>query len=187
MSCVTITAQNLTQQMLQLYCGQIMTLVQRNEGMSGEAKTQFDRNGRVLSYEEPGGKLEYSWSDDNSSVELRGYQNGQYQGTQMLYISEMSTSRYEYTVAGVSYNIDFNSVGSISKQKMSANGQTQTSFFYYRTREDRLPYKIVMSMGGQSMSIAVEVLERDSYGNPIRVSQTANGETMITVNEITYY
>lgn len=184
---LNVSAQNLTQQMFQLYKGQIKTLIQKVEGMSGEAKTMFDRNGKVLSYEQPDGKMEYYWNTDNSSVEIRGYANGQLQGSQMLYISEMTASRYKYEMGGVLYTVDFKSNGAVSKQTASMNGQTQTTFFYYKRIDDILPYKTVMSMGGQSMSAMIEIIEKDSYGNPTKFTQTANGQTITTIYEITYY
>lgn len=189
LSVVTLcaNAQNLTQQMFQLYKGQVKTLVQRVEGMEGEGIAQFDRNGRVLSYEGPEGKMEYSWSDDNSSVEIRGYNNGQLLGAQMIYISEMSANRYKYEVGGASSTVEFKSNGAVSKQTASMNGQTQNVFFYYEKAEDMFPYKMVSSMGGQSMSNMVKILETDSHGNPTRVSQTINGQTLINRYEITYY
>lgn len=184
---LSVSAQNLTQQMFQLCKGQVKTLIQKVEGMPGEAKTMFDRNGKVLSYEQPDGKMEYSWNTNNSSVEIRGYVNGQLQGSQMLYISEMTASRYRYEMGGVSFSVDFKSNGAISKQAASMSGQTQTTFYYYKKTDDTLPYKMVTSMGGQSMSAMVDILEKDSYGNPTKFTQTANGQTITTRYDITYY
>lgn len=193
-SCVSLftatlcaNAQNLTQQMYNLYEGHVKTLVQKIEGTPGEVITQFDENGRVLSTEQGDMKLNYLWNDDSSCIELRGYTNGKLQGSQMLYVSEMNALKYRYEVGGISFTIDFKTNGAVSKQTVSMNGQTQTTFFYFKSMEDTLPYKMVMSMGGQSMSAMIEIREVDSYGNPICLSQTANGQTMISTNEITYY
>lgn len=180
-------AQNLTQQMFNLYQGQVKSLVQKMEGMPGEAIVQFDKTGKVLSVQQGDSRMDYSWKEDNSGVEISGYVNEQFQGSQMLYISEMTTTEYMYEASGISYAVKFKSNGAISKQTMSANGQTQTSFFYYKKQEDLMPYKIVTSMGGQSMTINVEILSMDSYGNPTKFTQTSNGQTITTIYEITYF
>ncbi len=162
-------------------------MVQRFEGVQGEAITQFDKDGKVLSFEQPEGRLEYSWSDDNSSVEIRGFVNGLLQGSQVVRISEMSASKYVYEIGGISYTVDWKSNGAVSKQTMTVNGQNQTTFFYYKRPEDFYPYKSVTSMGGQSMTTTIQVIETDSYGNLKKFSQTANGQTVITLLDIAYY
>lgn len=180
-------AQNLTQQMFNLYQGHVKTLVQRIEGMSGEAITQFDKNGKVLSFQQGDSRMEYSWKEENSGVEISGYVNGQYQGSQMFSISDMSSTDYKYETGGISFAIKFKSNGAISKQTISANGQTQTSFYYYKRQDDLMPYKIVTSMGGRSLSVNVEILSTDYYGNPTKFTQTSNGQTLTTMYEISYY
>lgn len=182
-----VIAQNLTQQMCQLHKGHVKTLTQRIEGQPGEGITRFDKDGKVLSFEQANVKMEYSWNSDNRSVEIKGYQDGIFQGSQMLYISEWSSSRLVYETGGVSLTTDFKKNGAISKQTMSANGQTQTSYLYYKRPDDFLPYKTVTSSGGQSMTINIELLSTDSFGNPTKYSQTVNGQTIITYCDITYY
>lgn len=186
-STMCTNAQNLTQQMLNLYKGNVKTIVQRVEGIDGEAVTRFDRTGKITSVEQGGGKMDYSWSSDNKSVELKGYVNGQYQGAQMLYIKEMTSTNYKYETGGVTYTVEFKKNGAINKQTMSANGQSQTTFFYFKRPDDLYPYKAVTSMGGQSMTVTSTVLSTDSYGNPTKISQSSNGQTMTMICEITYY
>lgn len=186
MASLSVNAQNLTQQMFQLYNGHVKTLTQSIEGTSEKATACFDRNGRVLSVEQSGVKLEYSWNGNNS-VEIQGYMNGQYQGNQMIYISELSSSRYRYEMGPVSFAIDFKANGAISKQIISAEGQSQSTYFYYGSSSDTMPYKVVTSMGGQSMSMMVDVHETDGYGNPIRYTQTANDQSVTYIYDIIYY
>ena len=182
-----INAQSLTQQMFNLYKGNVKTLVQKVEGIDGEIVTHFDKTGKVTSIEQGGGRMDYSWSSDNKSVELKGKVNGQYQGSQMLYISEMSSSIYKYEIGGISYNVEFKKNGAVNKQTISSNGQTQTTFFYFKRPDDLFPYKAVTSMGGQSITVTTSVLSTDSYGNPTKITQSSNGQSMTVICEISYY
>lgn len=180
-------AQGVIQPMYNLYRGHVETLTQHIEGLWGEISVKFDHDGRALEINQNGVKLELAWSDDKTSVNIKGYANGVFQGEQPMTVKENSDTKFEYEMAGVTYTVIFQSNGSISKQTMTNGAQKMTNFYYYRSSDDLYPFKIVTNMQGQSMTAEINILETDKYGNATRFSQTMNGQTQTTINEITYY
>ena len=182
-----LDAQELTKKMFNIYQGQPKTLVQSNSEMPGSMTIEFDRSGRVLSKSGGDGKMVYNWSSDGTSVEVKAYNNGQYMGSGMIYIEQMSSEKYKYTADGASVEVTFRSNGSINKMTMSGGGQSMSTTYYYESSSDLYPYKLVMSGGGQTMSIKVYDIVKDSYGNCSKFTQSAQGQSMITNNKISYY
>lgn len=183
----SVQAQELTQRMFNIYNGNAKTLVEGYQGMEQKMTVQFDRQGRVLSKTDGVTKYVYNWASDGKSIDVKGYFNGQYQGAQPIYISEMSSSKYIYEIAGVTYTILFKSNGAINKMTASAGGQCMTTTYYYNDPNSQFPYKIVTSQDGQSMSTSISVISKDSKGNCTKNSQTVNGQSAINESAITYY
>lgn len=182
-----VNAQELTKQMLNIYFGQPKTLVQSNN-MSSETMTiEFDRSGRILSKSFGGGEMVYNWSSDGKSVEVKAYNNGQYMGSGMIYIEIMTSSQYKYTSNGANIEVSLRDNGSINKMTMSGGGQSMTTTYYYNSSTEAYPYKIVMAGGGQSMTANISGVSKDSQGNWIKCTQSAQGQSVITTNAITYY
>ena len=146
----TTKAQELTKQMFNIYYGQPMTLVQSSSAMPGTMTIEFDRSGRVLSKSGGDGKMVYNWSSDGTSVEVKAYNNGQYVGSGMIYIEQMTSEKYKYTADGASFEVTFRSNGSVNKMIMSSGGQSMSTTYYYNSSTDVYPYKIVSAGGGHT-------------------------------------
>lgn len=187
--CVNTTAkaQELTKDMFNIYYGQPKTLIQSNSAMPGTMKIEFDRSGRVLSKSGGDGKMVYNWSPDGTSVEVKAYNNGQYLGSGMIYIEEMTSGKYKYTADGASIEVYFRSNGSLNKMIMSGGGQSMSTTYYYNSSIDAYPYKIVSAGGGQSMTLNVTGIEKDFKGNCIKFTQSAQGQSIVNTNTISYY
>ena len=153
-------AQELTKNMFTIYYGQPKTLVQSSSAMPGTMTVDFDRSGRVLSKTSGEGKMVYNWSSDGTSVEVKAYNNGQYVGSGMIYIEQMTSEMYKYTVDGATIEVSFRTNGSINKMTMSGGGQSMSTTYYYNSSTDTYPYKLVQAGGGQSMTINVAGLEK---------------------------
>lgn len=182
-----VNAQELTKQMFNIYYGQPKTLVQSSSVMPGTMTIEFDRSGRVLSKTGSDGKMVYNWSSDGTSVEVKAYNNGQYVGSGMIYIEQMNSEKYKYTADGASIEVSFRSNGSINKMTMSGGGQTMSTTYYYNGSTDAYPYKIVSAGGGQSMTVNVTGVEKDSKGNCTKYSQSMQGQSVVSTNRIIYY
>lgn len=182
-----VNAQELTKQMFNIYCGQPKTLVQSSSAMPGTMTIEFDRSGRVLSKTGGDGKMIYNWSSDGTSVEVKAYNNGQYVGSGMIYIEQMNSEKYKYTADGTTIEVSFRSNGSINKMTMSGGGQTMSTTYYYNGSTDAYPYKIVSAGGGQSMTVNVTGVEKDSKGNCIKYTQSVQGQSVVSTNSISYY
>lgn len=183
----TISAQELTKKMFNIYHGQPRTLVQSSSMAPMSMTIEFDRSGRVLSKSGGDGKMVYEWSSDGKSVEVKAYNNGQLMGSAMIYIETMTDNLYKYTADGVNIEVSFRSNGSINKMVMSGGGQTMTTTYYYNSSNDVYPYKIVTAGGGQFMSMNISNVKTDSKGNWIQCTQSAQGQSMTNNNQITYY
>ena len=179
--------QELTKQMFNIYYGQPKTLVQSSSAMPGTMTIEFDRSGRILSKTGGDGKMVYSWSSDGTSVEVKVYNNGQCVGSGMIYVEQMTSEKYKYTADGATIEVSFRANGSINKMIMSGGGQSMTTTYYYNSSTDLYPYKIVSAGGGQSMTVNVSGVSKDSKGNCIKYTQSAQGQSMISTNTITYY
>jgi len=183
----TTKAQELTKQMFNIYYGQPMTLVQSSSAMPGTMTIEFDRSGRVLSKSGGDGKMVYNWSSDGTSVEVKAYNNGQYVGSGMIYIEQMTSEKYKYTADGASFEVTFRSNGSVNKMIMSSGGQSMSTTYYYNSSTDVYPYKIVSAGGGQSIALSVTGIDKDSKGNCIKFTQSAQGHSVVSTNTISYY
>ena len=181
------SAQELTKNMFNIYYGQPKTLVQSNSMMPGTMTIEFDRSGRVLSKTSGDGKMVYNWSADGTSVEVKAYNNGQYLGSGMIYIEQMTSEKYKYTANGATIEISFRANGSINKMTMSGGAQSVTTTYYYNSSTDSYPNKIVSAGGGQSMTVNVSGVEKDSKGNGIKFTQSSQGQSMVNTNSILYY
>ena len=173
--------------MFNIYYGQPRILIQSNSVMPGTMTIEFDRSGRVLSKSGGDGKMVYNWSSDGTSVEVKAYNNGQYIGSGMIYIEQMTSEKYKYTADGASFEVTFRSNGSINKMTMSGAGQSMSTTYYYNSSTDVYPYKIVSAGGGQSMTLSVTGIGKDSKGNCIKFSQSAQGQSVVSTNSISYY
>ena len=182
-----VKAQELTKQMFNVYFGQPKTLVQSSNISPESVTIEFDKSGRVLSKQSGSGKIAYNWSSDGKSVELKAYNNGQYMGASMIYIEQMTSEKYKYTVDGATIEVSFRTNGSISKMTMSGGGQSVSTTYYYSSSTDSYPYKIVTAGGGQSMTVNVSGVEKDSKGNSVSFTQSAQGQSMVNKNSILYY
>lgn len=182
-----VNAQELTKQMFNIYYGQPRTLVQSSSAMPGTMTIEFDRSGRVLSKTVGDGKMVYNWSSDGTSVEVKGYNNGQYVGSGMIYIEQLTSEKYKYTADGASIEVSFRPNGSINKMTMSGGGQSMSTTYYYNSSTDAYPYKIVSAGGGQSMTLSVTGIDKDSKGNCIKFTQSAQGQSVVSTNTISYY
>ena len=182
-----VNAQELTKQMFNIYYGQPRILIQSNSVMPGTMTIEFDRSGRVLSKSGGDGKMVYNWSSDGTSVEVKAYNNGQYIGSGMIYIKQMTSEKYKYTADGASFEVTFRSNGSINKMTMSGGGQSMSTTNYNNSSTDVYPYKIVSAGGGQSMTLSVTGIGKDSKGNCIKFSQSAQGQSVVSTNSISYY
>ncbi len=180
-------AQELTKQMFSIYFGQPKTLVQSNNMTSETMIVEFDRSGRVLSKASGGAKMVYDWSSDEKSVEIKTYNNEQYAGGGTINIEVMSSNLYKFSTNGMDCEVSFRANGSINKMKMSGGGQTMSTTYYYRGSEDAYPYEIVTAGGGQSMSLSLSDISVDAKGNYTRCTQSAQGQSVITTNSISYY
>lgn len=183
----TVKAQELTKQMFNIYYGQPRTLIQSNSAMPGTMTIEFDRSGRVLSKSSGDGKMVYNWSSDGTSVEVKAYNNGQYVGSGMIYIEQMTSEKYKYTADEASFEVTFRSNGSINKMTMSGGGQSMSTTYYYNNSTDAYPYKIVSAGGGQSMALSVTGIDKDAKGNCIKFTQSAQGQSVVSTNTISYY
>ena len=182
-----VIAQELTKQMFNIYYGQPKTLVQSSSVAPGTMTIEFDRSGRVLSKSGGDGKMVYSWSSDGTSVEVKAYNNGQYVGSGMIYIEQMTSDKYKYTADGAKIEVSFRTNGSINKMTMSGGGQSMSTTYYYNSSTDAYPYKIVSAGGGQSMTVNVSGVSKDSKGNWIKYTQSAQGQSIVNTNTISYY
>ena len=183
----TTKAQELTKQMFNIYYGQPMTLVQSSSAMPGTMTIEFDRSGRVLSKSGGDGKMVYNWSSDGTSVEVKAYNNGQYMGSGMIYIEQMTSEKYKYTADGATIEVTIRSNGSINKMVMSGGGQSMSTTYYYNSSTDVYPYKIVSAGGGQSMTVNISGVSKDSKGNCIKYTQSSQGQSIVSTNTISYY
>lgn len=186
-SCLFTNAQELTKKMFSLYYGQPKTLVQSSNMSSETITIEFDRSGRVTSKSMGSGKMVYNWRADGNSIEIKAYNNGQQMGSTIVYIKEMSSSQYRYEADGTTCMVTFRDNGSIGKMTLSGGGQTMTTTYYYNSSSDTYPYKMATAAGGQSMSVSVSGINKDSQGNPIRYTQSAQGQSGVFINTITYY
>lgn len=182
-----IKGQELTKQMFNIYYGQPKTLVQSNNLTPETMTIEFDRSGRILSKSGGNGKMVYNWNSEGTSVEVKGYNNGQYMGSSMIYIEQMTNDKYKYTTNGTTFEVMFRSNGSINKMIMSGGGQSMSTTYYYNSSTDAYPYKIVSAGGGQSMTVNVSGVSKDSKGNCIKYTQSAQGQSIVSTNTITYY
>lgn len=182
-----VNAQELTKQMFNIYYGQPKTLVQSSSAMPGTMTIEFDRSGRVLSKNSGDSKMVYNWSTDGTSVEVKAYNNGQYIGSGMIYIETMTSEKCKYTADGALIEVSFRPNGSINKMAMSGGGQSMSTTYYYNSSADAYPYKIVSAGGGQSMSVTVKGIDKDSKGNCIKYIQSAQGQSVVNTNNISYY
>ena len=180
-------AQELTKNMFNIYYGQPKTLVQSSSMMPGTMTIEFDRSGRVLSKTGGDVKMVYNWSSDGTSVEVKGYNNGQYVQSGMIYIEQMTSEKYKYTADGATIEVSFRANGSINKMTMSGGGQSMSTTYYYNSSTDAYPYKYVSAGGGQSMTVNVTGVEKDSKGNCIKFTQSSQGQSMVNTNSISYY
>ena len=180
-------AQELTKNMFNIYYGHPKTLVQSSSMMPGTMTIEFDRSGRVLSKTGGDVKIEYNWSSDSTSVEVKAYNNGQYVDSGMIYIEQMTSDKYKYTADGLSIEVTFRSNGSINKITTSDGGQSMTTTYYYNSSTDTYPYKLVQAGGGQSMTINIAGFEKDSKGNCVKFTQSAQGQSVVSTNTISYY
>lgn len=183
----TLSAQQLTQQMFGLHFGNIRTLTQRVDGVPGKSVIKFYKDGRVSETRQNGVKMVYDWDSDGSRIILRAYVDDEFEGEQTIYIEEMSSYKYKYSINGIECLTEFNSNGSLSRTKFTANGQNQITNYYYESSYDTIPYKFVVTMNGQSMSVTMDIIDSDIHGNPTKILQSANGQSMVTNNEIEYY
>lgn len=181
------SAQELTKNMFNIYFGQPKTLVQSSSMMPGTMTIEFDRSGRVLSKTGGDGKMVYNWSTDGTSVEVKVYNNGQYVGSGMIYIEQMTSEKYKYTADGATIEVSFRANGSINKMTMTGGGQSRATTYYYNSSADSYPYKIVSAGGGQSMTVNVTGIDKDSKGNCIKYTQSSHGQSMENTNSILYY
>lgn len=179
--------QELTKQMFNIYYGQPKTLVQSSSAMPGTMTIEFDRSGRILSKTGGDDKMVYSWSSDGTSVEVKAYNNGKYMGSGMIYIEQMTSDKYKYTADGAKIEVTFRTNGSMNKMTMSGGGQSMSTTYYYNSSTDTYPYKIVSAGGGQSMTVNVSEVNKDSKGNCIKCTQSAQGQSIVSTNTITYY
>lgn len=182
-----VNAQELTKQMFNIYYGQPKRLVQSNSAMPGTMTIEFDHSGRVLSKSGGDVKMVYNWGADGNSVEVKAYNNGQYVGSGMIYIEQMNSEKYKYTADGATIEVNFRSNGSINKMTMSGGGQSMSTTYYYNSSTDSYPYKIVSAGGGQSMTVNVSGIEKDSKGNCIKCTQSSQGQSMVNTYSISYY
>ncbi len=182
-----VNAQELTKQMFNIYYGQPKTLVQSNSSMPGTMTIEFDRSGRVLSKSGGDSKMVYNWSSDGTSVEVKAYNNGQYMGSGMIYIEQMTSEKYKYTADGATIEVTIRSNGSINKMVMSGGGQSMSTTYYYNSSTDVYPYKIVSAGGGQSMTVNISGVSKDSKGNCIKYTQSSQGQSIVSTNTISYY
>lgn len=183
----TTKAQELTKQMFNIYFGQPKTLVQSSNISTESMTIEFDRLGRVLSKKVGSGKMVYNWNSDGTSIEVKAYNNGQYMGSGMIHIEQMTSEKYKYTADGATIEVSFRTNGSINKMTMSGGGQSISTTNYYNSSSDAYPYKTVTAGGGQSMTINVTEVETDSKGNCIKFTQSSQGQSMVNINSITYY
>ena len=180
-------AQELTKSMFNIYYGQPKILLQSSSMMPGTMTIEFDRSGRVLSKAGGDGKMVYNWSPDGTNVEVKVYNNGQYIGSGMIYIEQMTLEKYKYTADGTIIEVSFRPNGSINKMIMSGVGQTMSTTYYYNNSSCTYPYKIVSAGGGQSMTVNVTGVEKDSKGNCIKFSQSSQGQSIVNTNKIIYF
>lgn len=180
-------SQELTKQMFNIYFGQPETVVQSSNVSQESMTIEFDKFGRVLSKRSGSGKMVYNWSSSGKSVEVKAYNNGQYMGTGMIYIEQMTPEKYKYTADGTTIEVSFRSNGSINKMTMSGGGQSMSTTYYYNSYTEVYPYKIVTTSGGQSMTVNVTVIEKDYKGNCIKFTQSSQGRSMVNTNSILYY
>jgi hypothetical protein len=179
--------QELSKQMFNIYYGQPKTLVQANSIAPGTMTIEFDRSGRVLSKSVGDGKMVYTWNTDGTSVEVNTYNNGQHVGSGMIYIEQMTSDKYKYTADGATIEVSFRANGSLSKMTMSGGGQSMSTTYYYNSSTDAYPFKIVSAGGGQSMTVNVSGVSKDSKVNCIKCTQSVQGQSMISTNSIAYY
>lgn len=182
-----VNAQELTKQMFNIYYGQPHILVQSNSSMSGSMTIEFDNSGRVLSKSGGNAKMIYEWSSDGTSVEVKAYDNGQYVMSGMIYIEQMTSDKYKYTADGTLIEVSFRANGTINKITMSGGGQSISTTYYYNSSEDVFPYSTVTAGGGQSMSVNISDIEKDSKGNCIKYTQSFQGQSIVSTNNISYY
>lgn len=182
-----VNAQELTKQMFNIYYGQPHILVQSNSSMPGSMTIEFDNSGRVLSKSGGNAKMIYEWSSDGTSVEVKAYDNGQYVMSGMIYIEQMTSDKYKFTADGTLIEVSFRANGTINKITMSGGGQSISTTYYYNSSEDVFPYSTVTAGGGQSMSVNISDIEKDSKGNCIKYTQSFQGQSIVSTNNISYY
>ena len=70
---------------------------------------------------------------------------------------------------------------------MSGGGQSMSTTYYYNSSTDVYPYKIVSAGGGQSMTVNISGVSKDSKGNCIKYTQSSQGQSIVSTNTISYY
>lgn len=184
---INSNAQNLTQQMYYMYNGHVKTLIQRVQGVPGETKIDFDRQGRVVSIVQPGNsKMLYTWHENGNDVEIKSFVGDLYLGKLVIKIKEMKPSMYSYQCDGIDYEVSFNSNGSFSYIRSSGGGYTRLQSFFY-DKNSMFPYKSLRKTANESITYILSALSADEHQNVTKFSTQVDNHTTITYNEIEYY
>ena len=177
----------LNKEMFFMFYGKPQTITQLSSNMPQPMIVEFDQSGRVKSKKFGNVENIYIWNTQENTIECKGYNNGKYIGSVMIYIQTMSHNRYMYEANGAKYEIMFRSNGSISKSRIRVNGQSMNTTYLYKSAEDKYPYKLEVTGGGQTIISNFSGIDVDSIGNIIRVVQTSLGQSSINTTNIKYY
>lgn len=182
----TAAAQNLLASQLNFYFGHPETIIVNNS--QGTSKTTLDRQGRILRIEQGSRSVVYDWEDEGEMVTLSMYQGESFSGSLQISILSNTKDLLKYSLGeGMESSTYFKSNGAVDKAVMVNPQTSMTIQYFYRDPSDMYPYASEISMGDQSMKVAIDILERDSYGNVTKMTSSNLGNTDTSSATVTYY
>lgn len=179
-------SQELTPNLCQVYYGKVKSItILEPEVLSG-SYVEFNEDLKIKSQIQQGNKIAFDWLNEGE-IKCELFINDSKVETAYMYINEFSDVFYDFDAGDSNYKVWFKDNGSISHSRISNNGNTMETQYYYKSDTEMFPYKIVNRMGSQSQTIYVKTLKFDSKGNAIEYTQTSNGQTIRTKRMIEYY
>lgn len=176
----------LTAKQMNIYFGNPKSVVsKRSNGYTN--KTCFDKNGRVTSVSIKDNKMVYDWKSNNQLV-IMSYSNNEFSASNLINISELSKSRYAYTVGGaIDVNVEFNSNETIQEINITNPKSTYTAIYHYNSDKEIYPTSVIQKMNDQTIKVKITIDQLDDKGNPIRFSESFLGNTIEANQIIEYY
>lgn len=151
---------------------------------SGET-IRFDKQGRVVSYSIGTDEIRYSWNGEK--IKLTAYREGKKLGDEYITITTQTANEIVITTSEGTYHETYNSFGEQEQSITTTNGQTLTETMHYKNDAQHTPYAISISYAGQTETANITSISRDTHGNWIKMSITAEGKTQTANRRITYY